>query len=199
MIFPDHMVLALVAGFLRQVGMLPNAYIFATLMCYAYDSIEFKSHLRLEGLMGIAVITAIQTLIYAPFAGGYEATILRMGFVDVEGIMPSAEVTQFMTLAFYLFDAILAAVVVITLPFVDVEKKLPEINAELLRRKKEAVLARGEEWIDPAEAERIEQEKADAIREENRIADLKVKCAKKGLDFDTENAKYLAKQAKKKK
>lgn len=36
MLFPDHMVLALVAGFLRQVGMLPNAYIFAALMCYAY-------------------------------------------------------------------------------------------------------------------------------------------------------------------
>ena len=89
--------------------------------------------------------------------------------------------------------------VVILLPFVDVEKKLPEINAELLRRKKEAVLARGEEWIDPAEAERIEQEKADALREENRIADLKARCAKKGLDFDTENAKFLAKHAKKKK
>lgn len=199
MLFPDHMVLALVAGFLRQVGMLPNAYIFAALMCYAYDSIEYKSHMRLEGMMGVAVITALQTLIYAPFAGGYESNILRLGFVDVQGIIPSAEVTQFMTLSFYLFDAILAAVVVIALPFVDVEKKLPEINAELLRRKKEAVLARGEEWIDPAEAERMEQEKAAVIREENRIADLKAKCAKKGLDFDTENAKYLAKQAKKNK
>lgn len=174
--------------------MLPNAYIFATLMCYAYDSVEFKSHMRLEGMMGIAVITAIQSLIYAPFAGGFESSILRLGFVDVEGVIPSVEVTNFMTLSFYLFDAILAAVVVILLPFVDVEKKLPEINAELLRRKKEAVLARGEEWIDPAEAERIEQEKADAIREENRIADLKTKCARKGLDFDAENAKYLAKQ-----
>jgi len=198
MIFPDHMVLALVAGFLRQVGMLPNAYIFATLMCYAYDSIEFKSHLRLEGMMGIAVITALQTLIYAPFAGGYESAILRMGFVDVEGIIPSAEVINFMTLSFYLFDAILAVVVLVLLPFVDVEKKLPEINSELLRRKKEAVLARGEEWIEPEELERMEQEKAAVIREENRIADLKAKCAKKGLDFDTENAKYLAKQAKKK-
>lgn len=197
MIFPDHMVLALVAGFLRQVGMLPNAYIFATLMCYAYDSIEFKSHLRLEGMMGIAVITALQTLIYAPFAGGYESAILRMGFVDVEGIIPSAEVINFMTLSFYLFDAILAVVVLVLLPFVDVEKKLTEINSELLRRKKEAVLARGEEWIEPEELERIEQEKAAVIREENRIADLKAKCAKKGLDFDAENAKYLAKQAKK--
>ena len=199
MLFPDHMVLALVAGFLRQVGMLPNAYIFAILMCYAYDSVEFKSHMRLEGMMGVAVITALQTLIYAPFAGGYESSILRLGFVDVEGIIPSAEVINFMTLSFYLFDAILAAVVVVLLPFVDVEKKLPEINAELLRRKKEAVLARGEEWIDPAEMERIEQEKAAVLREENRIADLKAKCAKKGLDFDTENAKYLAKQAKKNK
>ena len=197
--FPDQMIPAMVGGFLRNVGWLPNAYIFATLMCFAYDSVEHKSHMRLEGMMGVAVLTALQALIYAPFAGGFESTILRMGFVDVEGIVPSVEVTNFMTLSFYLFDAILAAVVVILLPFVDVEKKLPEINAELLRRKKEAVLARGEEWIDPAEAERIEQEKADAIREENRIADLKAKCAKKGLNFDTENAKYLAKQAKKKK
>ena len=199
MVFPDHMVLALVAGFVRQVGMLPNAYIFAALMCYAYDSIEYKSHMRLEGMMGVAVITALQTLIYAPFAGGYESAILRMGFVDVEGIIPSAEVTQFMTLSFYLFDIILAVVVLILLPFVDVEKKLPQINGELIRRKKEAVLARGEEWIEPEELERMEQEKAAVIREENRIADLKAKCAKKGLDFDTENAKYLAKQAKKNK
>lgn len=198
-LFPDQMIPAMVGGFLRNVGWLPNAYIFATLMCFAYDSVEHKSHMRLEGMMGVAVLTALQALIYAPFAGGFESTILRMGFVDVEGIMPSVEVTNFMTLSFYLFDAALAAVVVIALPFVDVEKKLPEINAELLRRKKEAVLARGEEWIDPAEAERIEQEKAAVLREENRIADLKAKCAKKGLNFDTENAKYLAKQAKKKK
>ena len=198
-LFPDQMIPAMVGGFLRNVGWLPNAYIFATLMCFAYDSVEHKSHMRLEGMMGVAVLTALQALIYAPFAGGFESTILRMGFVDVEGIMPSVEVTNFMTLSFYLFDAALAAVVVITLPFVDVEKKLPQINAELLRRKKEAVLARGEEWIDPAEAERIEQEKAAVLREENRIADLKAKCAKKGLDFDAENAKYLTKQAKKEK
>lgn len=197
--FPDQLVPALVGGFLRNIGWLPNAYIFATLLCFAYDDVEFRSHLRLEGMMGIAIITAIQSLLYAPFAGGFESAILRLGFVDVEGVIPNADVTNFMTMSFYLFDIILAAAVVILLPFVDVERKMPIINAELLRRKKEAILARGEEWIDPAEAERIEQEKADALREENRIADLKARCAKKGLDFDTENAKFLAKQAKKKK
>lgn len=196
-LFPDQLVPALVGGFIRNIGWLPNAYIFATLLCYAYDSVEYRSHMRLEGMMGVAIITAIQWLIYAPFAGGFEAGILKLGFVDAQGITPGADVIRFMNASFYLFDAVLAAVVVILLPFVDVEKHLPEINAELLERKKQAVLARGETWIEPTEQERLDAEKAERIHEENRIADLKAKCARKGLDFDTENAKYLEKQAKK--
>ena len=194
-LFPDQLIPAVIGGLLRNIGWMPNAYIFATLMCYAFDSIEFKSHLRLEGLLGVAIIMAVQALIYAPFAGGFESSILSLGFVDVEGVVPSAEVTNFMTLSFYLFDIILAAVVVILLPFVDVEKHLPEINDELKRRKKQAVLDRGEEWIEPEELERIEREKAEAEHEANRIADLRERCMKKGLDFETENAKYLEKAA----
>ena len=102
-----------------------------------------------------------------------------------------------MTLAFYLFDILLSVTVLVLLPFVDVEKHLPEISAELLRRKKEAVLAKGEEWIDPEEAEQREKERLEREAEENRIHDLKELCEKKGLDFETENAKYLAKLAKK--
>ena len=34
--------------------------------------------------------------------------------------------------------------------------------------------------------------------EENRIKELKEKCAKKGLDFNAEEAKYQAKMAEKK-
>lgn len=72
------------------------------------------------------------------------------------------------------------ALVLILLPFVDVEKKLPEINAELLRRKKESVPARGEGWVDPEEQERLDAERADAEREANRIADLKAICREFG-------------------
>ena len=197
LIFPDQLVPAVIAGLLRNIGWIPNAYIFATLLCFAFDSIEFKSGFRLEGLLGVGIITAIQWLIYAPFAGGFESSILKLGFVDVEGVVPSAAVTQFMTMSFYLFDLILAAAMVILLPFVDVEKKLPEINAELLRRKKEAVLARGEEWIEPKEQERREKEEAARLHEEDRIADLRERCVKRGLDFETENRKYLEKEAEK--
>ena len=196
-LFPSNLTVALVAGFVRNIGWLPNSYIFATLLCFAYDSIEYRSHLRLEGLMGVAIIMALQSLIYAPFAGGFESSILHMGFVDAVGVTPGAEVTSFMTSSFYLFDAALALAVVILLPFVDVEKHLPEINSELLRRKKEAVLASGGTWIDPEEQKRIDEEKEDAEREKNRIADLRARCEKKGLDFDEENRKYLEKAARK--
>ena len=195
--FPDNMTIVMAAGFLKQAGMLPNAYIFATLLCYAFDDIEFKSGLRLEGLMGVAIISAVLSLVYAPFAGGFESTILGKGFVDVAGVTPNADVLNFFNIAFYAFDIAMCAVYVILLPFVDVEKHLPEINTELTRRHKEAVLARGEEWVEPEEQERREKEALLAEAEQERIADLKERCAKKGLDFETENQKYLAKKAAK--
>ncbi len=198
--FPQDMVPAILGGFLRNLGWLPNSYIFITLLYYAYDDIEFRSGIRVEGLMGVGIVVALQNLAYAPVAGGYEALLLNMGFVDNLEVMPdpSQEVKNLMSLSFYLFDAILAAAFIILLPFVNVEKKLPQINAELLRRKKEATLAKGEKWIEPAEQDRIEREEAEKLHEENRIADLKELCEKKGLDFETENAKYLALQAEKK-
>ncbi len=194
-IFPSNSIIAFVAGFLRNVGWLPNAYILATLLCYAFDSVEFKSGYRLEGLLATGIIAAIMSLVYAPFAGGFESSILKLGFVDAEGVTASQEVKDFMTLSFYLFDIILSASYVILLPFVDVEKKVPAMKAELLRRKKEAVLARGEVWVDPEEQDRIDAEEAKLKHEEARITDLKEYCAKKGLNFETENQKYLDKKA----
>ncbi len=195
--FPSNLTVAMIAGFIRQIGYLPHAYITATLFCFAYDSVEYKSGYRLEGLLGVSVITAIQTVIYAPFAGGFESSILSMGFVDVAGVAPSTDVTSFMTLAFYLLDIIFAGAYLLLLPFMDVEKHMPQINATLLARRKAAVEARGEAWVDPEEAERLEQEAANREHEANRIADLKERCVRKGLSFEIENQKYLDRQARK--
>lgn len=194
--FPDQMVPVMIGGFLRQTGWMPNAYILAALPCYALDHVEFKSGLRLEGLLGLGIVGAITALMCAPFAGGYEAAILKLGFVDAEGVTASTTVKSFMTLSFYLFDIILALANIVLLQFVNVEKKMPGISAELLRRKKEAVLARGETWIEPEEQDRLVREKEERLHEENRIADLKALCEKKGLNFEEENAKYLENKKK---
>ena len=139
LIWPSQMIPVMVGGFIKNVGMLPNAYVAATLMCYAYDSIEAESGMRLEGLMGVSVIAAVQALISAPFAGGFEAMLLKLGFVDVNGVIPSNEVTRFIVISFYVFDIVLAAVAVLLLPRVDVERHMPEITAKLDERKQEAL------------------------------------------------------------
>ncbi|MDE6168163.1 MAG: hypothetical protein K2G28_06865, partial [Acetatifactor sp.] len=99
--------------------------------------------------------------------------------------------------AFYGIEFLCAGVNVCILPFIDLEKRLPGINADLLERKRKAVLARGEEWIDPEELERQERERLEKEAEENRIRDLKERCAGKGLDFEIENEKYLARKVEK--
>ena len=67
-----------------------------------------------------------------------------------------------------------------------------------MQRKKELAIANGEEWIDPVEAAKIEEEENKQLEEQERVEKLKFKCAKKGLDFEIENQKYLDKQNKKK-
>ena len=191
---PSNVPLAIVGGFLRNVGWLPNSYIIVMLTYYAFDDIEFRTGLRLEGLLGIGIVVAIQSLVYAPFAGGYESSLLNMGFIDNLDTMPnpSESIKSFMSLAFYLFDIILSSAYIILLPFVDVEKHIGTISTELLSRKRAAVIAKGETWIEPEVQDKMEREELAKEHEKDRVADLKELCAKKGLDFEAENAKYLA-------
>ena len=124
MIAPDNLPIALIFGFIRQLGQLPYSYIFFTLVLYGYDSVEFKSGFRAEGLIAAAFFTALATAISAPFAGGYESSLLKMGFIDEVGVTPSAEIKEFMAFAFYGLDIILSAAYLIILPFVNIEKKM---------------------------------------------------------------------------
>ena len=119
--------------------------------------------------------------------------------MDVQGITPNSDVLHFMTIAFYMFDIVASIIYIVLLPFVDIEKKLPQINEDLRERQKQIALSKGEEWIEPEEIARREREEADRIQEQDRIHDLEERCAKKGLDFETENRKYLEKQSRKKK
>ena len=89
------------------------------------------------------------------------------------------------------------AVCAVMAMFVKVEKHLDEDHKTILERQKAAVLAAGGEWIEPAERLRMEQEEADRLAEEARIAELKAHCEKRGLSFEEQEAKYQAKKRKK--
>ena len=197
-LFPTNVMVAYIAGFMKQLGYIPAAYMLGALTSSCFDSIEHSSGYRLEGLLAVGIISTLQNVMYAPVAGLYEKVLTMLGFdANSTGFQPAAALT-FLGIAFYGIEFVSAMINVVILPFVDLEKKLPEINKDLLERKKQAVLARGEEWIEPEEQDRIERENSEREQEENRIRDLKERCQKKGLDFDTENEKYLKKLAEKK-
>lgn len=195
LIFPTNVTVAYVAGFLKQVGYIPAAYMLGALTVSCFDSVEHSSGYRLEGLLAVGIIGTLQNVLYAPVAGLYEKLLTMVGFnANSTGSQPAMALT-ILGVAFYGVELVCSGINVCVLPFIDLEKRLPKINADLLERKKQAVLAKGGEWIDPEELERRERAQQEQEREENRLADLKAKCAKKGLDFETENQKYLVKAA----
>lgn len=197
LLFPTSVTVAYVAGFFKQVGYIPAAYMLGALTVSCFDSVEHSSGYRLEGLLAVGIIGTLSSVLYAPVAGMYEKILTIAGFdANSTGFQPAAALT-ILGIAFYGVEFLCSAVNVCVLPFVDLEKRLPQINADLKERKKQAMLARGEMWIDPEELERLECEKARIEREENRIADLRAKCVKRGLDFETENQKYMDAQKKK--
>lgn len=147
--------------------------------------------------MAVGIVGTLQQVLYAPVAGLYEKILTMVGFdANSTGSQPAAALTV-LGIAFYGIEFVCAAVNICVLPFIDLEKRLPKINADLLERKRQAVLARGGEWIDPEEQERRERELLEKEAEENRIRDLKERCARKGLDFEAENEKYLKRKAEK--
>lgn len=205
LINPYSFATAIAGGFIFACGIFAVTNMYNVFTQQAADDIEHKHGFRAEGTFANGLVGAIYTLILTPFSSIYETVLSNLGFkapvTDAAGITTVFEqneaVNNWMLFSYYGSYAIFAVIVFVVCIFFDVEKRLPEIRADLKERRKQAVLARGEEWIDEEELERLKIEEAQRLTEENRIRDLKEKCEKKGRDFEKENAKYLAKVAKK--
>ncbi len=201
---PYSFINAVAGGLVFACGIFAVTNMYNVFTQQAADDIEHKHGFRFEGTFANGLIVAIYTLILTPFGSIYETMLSTLGFKapeTIDGVLTvfkqSQSVENWMLFSYYGAYAIFAVIVFVVCIFFDLEKRMPQITADLKERRKQAVLARGEKWIDEEELERLEKEEAARQLEENRIKDLKEKCAKKGLDFDKENAKHLAKQAKK--
>lgn len=195
---------AVLGGLVFACGIFAVTNMYQVFGQQAADDIEHRYGFRVEGTFANGLIVAVYTLILTPFSSIYETVLSALGFrapETVDGVVTvfqqNPAVENWMLFSYYGSYAIFAAIVFVVCIFFDLEKRMPEIQADLKQRRRQAVLARGEEWIDEEEREQLELEQARLLAEENRIADLRRKCAAKGLDFETENEKYLEKQARK--
>ena len=200
---PKNMIVVLIGQFIKNMGYIPIAYIFMSLIADILDTIEYKNGFRVDGISG-SVYTIITTVSQGIAISIFNTLLSKTGYVAPYEVSAGVYNTQnaqcqsAITWCFLGFEAIAGIILAIMVSQIKVEKGLSEVISGLMQRKKELAIANGEEWIDPVEAAKIEEEENKQLEEQARIEKLKSKCAKKGLDFETENQKYLDKQNKKK-
>ncbi|MDE6373847.1 MAG: MFS transporter [Clostridia bacterium] len=169
---------------LKSFGSAPACYMILAMISDVLDHIEAKNGYRCDGFtMSIyssimAAATPVATgLFNAISGGGVNAAAVTVSYIWIE------------TAAY--------AACAVLLIFFSVEKYLKQDRQTVLDRQKAEAEAAGIEWIPPEERLRLEQEQADREADAARRSELKVRCDKKGLSFDEEEAKYQAKQAAK--
>lgn len=195
----DHFWPVVGANLIYNMGTLPTVYILGALIDAAKDEVEYKHGFRPEGIVSVAVILCVLNLFTGMFAGVYETGLNLSGYQPALGAAQPEGVANWLYFIRYTVPIIEYALMIVILYFMNLEEKLPDMQRAIRQRHKEAAEARGEVWVSPEEL--AQQEKAENARlaEEARIADLKEKCRKRGLDFAAENQKYLDKKAGKQK
>ncbi len=182
--FPDNFYAVCVGVALKSFGSSPACYMILAMLADVLDHIEAKHGFRCDGLtMSIysSVMAASGPLAAGIFnavsGGGSNSAMVTVSYIWIE-------------------TAVYGACAVLML-FFTVEKFLKNDRAAILERQKAEALANGEEWIEPEERLRLEEEEANRIADEARKAELKAKCERKGLDFGEQEAQYQARLAQK--
>lgn len=194
---PANMGIVLGGLFIKSIGALPT-YVIAAQMAEALDHIEWKNGFRADGF------SASVSSIIATVSAGIGQSIILGGINHFGYIAPSSN-TEVITQpdamrTFFAFCFVGAPMVgylagAFIMTFFDIETKMPQISADITARHKAEAEARGEVYLSPEEKAAIEQEEQERKAEAKRIEELKAKCAKKGLNFEEEEAKYQAKLA----
>jgi GPH family glycoside/pentoside/hexuronide:cation symporter len=198
-LMPYSMGAVLGGGVVRSFGLL-STYLMAAMLAEALDHVEWKSGFRCDGFSA-AVVSIAMTV-----GMGVGSGLFNMGLGAVNYVPPLADGTvvaqtaaaqNYFIFGYFGFPLISYALVFVLMLFFKAEKDMPQIRLDITARRKAEAEAQGLVYVSPEEKARLEVEEQDRIAEEKRIEELKAKCAKKGLDFATEEAAYQEKLAKK--
>ncbi len=182
-LFQTNFYLVAVGVALKSLGSSPACYMILAMIADVLDHIEAKRGYRCDGLT-MSIYSSIMAA-SAPVAMGIFNAISNGGANALAN-----------TISYIWIETIAYGICAILMIFFTVEKFITKDKETILARQKEEALKNGEEWIEPAERLKMEQEKAEQERYESALEELKIKCEKKGLDFETEKAKLDKKKPK---
>ncbi len=192
-IAPDNFVLVCVSFVIKALGSTPAMYLSLALLGDVLDHQEAKHGFRTDGLT-MTIYGAVMAGMTGLATGVLNIVLTSVGYSSAN--LHSEAIQSAMTWLFIGGETICYVIIAIIFIAMNVEKFSKQDHEEIVSRQKAEALARGEEWIDPAERLRLEEEQAAREIEEARIADLKAYCEKKGKSFEEEEAKYQAKRKK---
>lgn len=178
----DNMAVAAVGIAMKCLGSAPAGYMILAMIADSLDHIEARTGKRCDGFV-MSIYSSIM-IASTPVAQGITSALV--GGSEIGSVI-----------AYIWVETVCYGLGAVVLLFYTVEKYLKSDRETVLARQKAEAEAAGIAWIPPEERLRLEEEGADRLAEEARKAELKARCEKKGLDFETEEAKYQQKLAEK--
>lgn len=195
---PESLPVVLIGQFIKNCGGLPCSYVFMSLFADGLDHIEWKSGVRCDGASS-SIISIIGVVAAGVAVSIFNAMISSTGYLapemDVAGkcLTVQNEATKGMiSFAFVGLETITGVILAIILLFVNVEETLSRKQLVIRKRQKAIVEASGKEWIAPEVIAEEEEKKFKEETETNFREELKERCKKKGLDYQSELDKHIA-------
>ncbi len=175
-----------VASFMiKALGTAPAMYISIALLANVLDHQEALYGKRTDGFT-----MAVYGSIMVAMSGVCNGIIVGLNSLGFDGKLLH-------TVLGYIVEGVCYFAIGVMFIFMNVEKFIKLDNETIVNNQRERAKKEGKEWLEPSERAKKEETQNASLAEESRIAELKGRCEKKGLDFETENRKYLEEKAKK--
>lgn len=205
LIVPDSFPVVVTSFVVKALGSTPAMYLSLALLADVLDHQEAMNGFRTDGftmtiygaimagMTGIAsgiILGVINTTGYSAYIALSPAeAVAKTGMLDsAQTIMPWIFIGG---------ETICYGLILLINLFMGVEKFGKFDHKAIIIDQRALAAAEGREYEPPAVVMAREEAEANAKAEEQRIAESKAKCEKKGLDFEAEEAKYQeAKKAK---
>ena len=122
------------ANFIYNFGTLPVVYVVGALINSANDEVEYKHGFRPEGTIALALMTCLMTLVTGFFSGVYETGLSSFGYDVALGVNQPQGVVNWLYFIRYGVQIIQYALIIVIMFFMDLEKKLPQMQAAIRQR-----------------------------------------------------------------
>ena len=179
--------ISIAAFCVKAIGTAPAMYISIALMANVLDHQEAVHGVRTDGFT-----MAVYGSIMVAMSGICNGIIIGLNnLIDPA----NKEALRFLhTFLAYGVEGICYLVIAVMFLFMNVEKFTNADNKAIVADQKAEILAAGGNWVEPDVRAKAEEEENTRLVEEARVNQLKIDCEKKGLNFEEENAKFLAKK-----